>query len=159
MDKSSRINLKNEPENLIELENLSLKNRDKNLEEIEEEEKEIKDNIIDVQKNETKKTIHALTHRTAAVHTAAASRAGGGRAESHRHRQCAERRPLPPGRHQNRRTRAGRVGAHQQLCRRARAEQERGRRGEGGVPSLPTPRFRERLQGLGAGQHLRQDAH
>ena len=54
MDKSSRINLKNEPENLIELENLSLKNRDKNLEEIEEEEKEIKDNIIDVQKNETK---------------------------------------------------------------------------------------------------------
>ena len=56
MDKSSQINLQNEP-NLIELEGLSSKKYDKSIEEnneIEEEEREIKDDMLEIQKTENK---------------------------------------------------------------------------------------------------------
>ena len=56
MDKSSQINLQNEP-NLIELEGLSSKKYDKSIvenNEIEEEEREIKDDMLEIQKTENK---------------------------------------------------------------------------------------------------------
>ncbi len=56
MDKSSQINIQNDP-NFIELENFSSKKNEKSIEEnneVEEEEREIKDELLDIKKNENK---------------------------------------------------------------------------------------------------------